>query len=287
MAEDGNVRASAQQRTAAESQGSRWDRARVNLVVPIGVIVAVAIVCVVVAVLTSAQRADEVSFRHEQSLIREAIVDHGEQVLQQLASVAETAHATVAIRTGDDPSWVQRHVGNWLQTYFAHDIVAVLDGADHIKYTRLRAIGGEAAIDMQRDLAAILDLLRGRLKTLPDRALDVLGGQNPKDSGRRIALLQRFLDHPAIVAAVAVGSEADLAGGNQGAPIIVSIKYIDEAMLRDIGGDLQISDLHEIGSATNPRGDAEVELTDGRGAAIARFAWKATAPASTWSCPLA
>jgi diguanylate cyclase (GGDEF)-like protein len=269
---------SAQQRTAGESQGSRWAQARVSLVMPIGVIVAVAIVCVVVAVLTSAQRADEVSFRHEQGLIREAILGHGEQVLQQLASVAETAHATAAMRTGSEPSWVHRHVGIWLQTYFAHDIVVVLDGADRIKYTRVRATGGEASLEMRQDLAASLDLLRGRLHALPNGALDVVAGQNPKEPGRRTALLQRFLDRPVIVAAVAVGSEADVAAGNQGAPIVISIKYIDQTMLAEIGGDLQISNLHPIDGATELRGDADVELTDTRGAAIARFAWKATTP---------
>jgi diguanylate cyclase (GGDEF)-like protein len=269
---------SAQQRTAAEDQGSRWAQARVSLVMPIGVIVAVAIVCVVVAVLTSAQRADEVSFRHEQGLIRQAIVDHGEQVLQQLASVAETPHATAAIRAGNEPAWVQRHVGDWLQTYFAHDIVVVLDGTDQIKYTRLRATGGEAALDMRSDLAPSLDLLRGRLRTLPDRALDVVAGKSPKEPGRRIALLQHFLDRPAIVAAVAVGSEADLAAGNQAAPIVVAIRYIDQGMLAEIGSDLQISNLHQIDGATDLHGDGDVELTDARGAAIARFAWKATTP---------
>jgi diguanylate cyclase (GGDEF)-like protein len=272
------VRPSAQQRTAGESQASRWDGARVSLVVPIGVIVAVAIVCVVVAVLTSAQRADEVSFRHEQGLIREALVDHGEQVLQQLASVAETPHATAAIRTGNDPSWVQRHVGNWLPTYFAHDVVVVLDGADRITYMRLRATGGEATGDIERDLAASVDLLRGRLHALPDRALEVAGGKIPQEPGRRAALLQSFLDHPAIVAAVAVGSEADLDAGNQGAPIIVAVKYIDRAMLQEIGGDLQISDLHQIASPADAHGYADVALTDARGAPIARFAWKATTP---------
>jgi diguanylate cyclase (GGDEF)-like protein len=275
---DGNVRPSTQQRTAGEHRGSRWDGARVSLVVPIGVIVAVAIICIVVAVLTSAQRADEVSFRHEQGLIREALVDHGEQVLQQLASVAETPRATASIRASYDPSWVQRHVGTWLQTYFGHDIVAVLDGDDRITYTRLRSTGGEAGTDTRRDLAASLDLLRGQLHALPNRALDVIPGQDPRAPGRRTALLQRFLDRPAIVAAVAVGSDADLASGNQGAPIVFAIKYIDAAMLKDIGDDLQISDLHQIGGSDDVHGAADVELTDAQGAAIARFAWKATMP---------
>jgi diguanylate cyclase (GGDEF)-like protein len=182
------------------------------------------------------------------------------------------------MRTGSEPSWVHRHVGIWLQTYFAHDIVVVLDGADRIKYTRVRATGGEASLEMRQDLAASLDLLRGRLHALPNRALDVVAGQNPKEPGRRTALLQRFLDRPAIVAAVAVGSEADVAAGNQGAPIVISIKYIDQTMLAEIGGDLQISNLHPIDGATDLHGDADVELTDTRGAAIARFAWKATTP---------
>ena len=38
-----------------------WPHVRLSAVVPIGIIVAVAIVCVVVAVLGSAQRADEVA----------------------------------------------------------------------------------------------------------------------------------------------------------------------------------------------------------------------------------
>ncbi len=61
---------SARSHIAGESKKSRWDQARVSLVVPIGVIVAVAIVCVIVAVLTSAQRADEVTFNTEQQLVR-------------------------------------------------------------------------------------------------------------------------------------------------------------------------------------------------------------------------
>ncbi|MGB6651465.1 MAG: hypothetical protein WBE64_04770, partial [Xanthobacteraceae bacterium] len=56
---------------AGERKGSRWDQAR--LVAPIGVIVVVAILCVIVAVLTSARRADEVAFNTQQQLISQAV----------------------------------------------------------------------------------------------------------------------------------------------------------------------------------------------------------------------
>ncbi len=58
---------SARLHIAGERKRSRWDQVR--LVMPIGVIVVVAIVCVIGAVLTSARRADQVAFENEQRLI--------------------------------------------------------------------------------------------------------------------------------------------------------------------------------------------------------------------------
>lgn len=55
---------------------------------PIGVIVAVAIVCIVVAVLSSAQRADIVAVDHEKQLFSRAIMNYGERVLREVESVA-------------------------------------------------------------------------------------------------------------------------------------------------------------------------------------------------------
>jgi diguanylate cyclase (GGDEF)-like protein len=269
-----------QQRIAGDNKGtrrSRWDRARVSLVLPIGVIVAVAIVCVVVAVLTSAQRADEVSFNREQQLIRQAISDNGVRVLRQLDSVAGTPRAAVAIRASYEPQWVARRVGAWLQTYFKHDVVAVVDGADQVKFIRARAAPDPAAADIRSDIATSLNLLRGRLAALPDGTLDVLATQNPRQPGPSTALIQHFLGRPAIVAAVAVGSGDDQRSGNAQAPIVFTVKYIDEAMLREIGTDLQLLDLHRIGSPP-AAGDYVTEIADAHGDPIARFAWKPSTP---------
>jgi len=118
-----------------ERKPSRWERMRLNLVVPIGVVVAVAVICVVVAVLTSAHRADEVSLDREQQLVQRAIAARGERILREVESVAATDRATLAIRTDYDPQWVERSIGAWLPTFFDHDVVVVVDGSDHIKHT--------------------------------------------------------------------------------------------------------------------------------------------------------
>jgi diguanylate cyclase len=271
------VPSSAQQRIAGETKGSRWNYARVNLVVPIGVIVAVAIVCVVVAVLSSAQRADEVSLKRQQQLIQRAITDQGARVLQQLNSAAGTPRAATEIRANYDARWVTQRVGDWLQTYFTADAVVVVDGADQIKFIRLRDTAGVPETDIRADLAASLDLLRGRLTALPRGTLDVLPGQNPLHPGRQAALVQHFLGHPAIVAAVAVGTDADLSAGNAGAPIVFAVKDIDHEMLREIASDLQLTGLRQIG-APAANGDHVSALTDTDGQPIALFAWKSNPP---------
>jgi diguanylate cyclase len=268
---------SAQERIAGETKGSRWDHARVKLVVPIIVIVVVAIVCVVVAVLSSAQRADEVSLTRQQQLIERAITNQGALVLQQLDSVAGTPRATASIRTSYNPQWVMEHIADRLQTYFADDVVVVVDGADRIKFIRFRAPSDAPSSDVRAGLAASLDLMRGRLAALPLGTRDVLPGQNPLHPGRQIALAQHFLGHPAIVAAVAVGTNADLSSGNAGAPIAFSVKFIDRGMLHEIANDLQLTGLREI-DAAEARGEHVSVLTDAYDKPIARFGWKWSPP---------
>ena len=104
---------------------------RLSVVVPIGVIVAVAIVCVVVAVLGSAQRADQVALETERQLFTRALANHGERILREIESVA-TSGSAPRIRAKYDPDWVQRRVGRWLETFFDHDFVFVADATDRL-----------------------------------------------------------------------------------------------------------------------------------------------------------
>src|SRR5215469_12619238 len=118
----GSVVPSARSQIAGESKRSRWDRSRASLLLPIGVIVAVAIVCVIVAVLTSAQRADEVSFNNEQQLVRQAMLDHGLRALHLLQATAATSVATSKIRENPSTGWMERRFGPWMEDYFHSDV---------------------------------------------------------------------------------------------------------------------------------------------------------------------
>ena len=267
----------AQSQTAEDGKWSRWDEARLRLIVPIGVIVAIAIACLVVAIFTSARRADEVSLKREQQLIEQALAGRGARVLRELESVATTTAATQGIRDNYDVQWVERHVGNWLEAFFNHDLVLIVDGSDQVRLARSRASGDIGMIALPAPLLTIVDQLRGRLAANPD-ALAVAGAPDPHKPGRAASCIVQVMDKPAIVAAAAVGSDSDLADGNAGAPIVISVKYIDPDLLREIGDRLQMSGLHVIDGISDAGDLHTTAISDTQGDAITRLAWKSTQP---------
>jgi diguanylate cyclase (GGDEF)-like protein len=277
----GSVVPSARSHIAGESKRSRWDQARVSLVVPIGVIVAVAIVCVIVAVLTSAQRADEVSFNTEQQLVRQAMADHGVRALHVLQSAAATPRAAAKIRDSYDPDWIGRKIGPWSESYFHSDLEVVVDANDHVVYAYGRDPADANTSDLAAQIAPSLALLRGRLKTPPEHTIPVLEGQDFEKPGRSTVLLQRFANKPAFVSAVAVGTDAELAPGNAGAPIVVSVKFINSRLLHTVGTHLQLAALRTIDDPAQAGSDRTMELADPQGGSIVRFAWTPTLPGAS------
>ncbi len=120
-----------------ETRKIGWSHIRLSIVVPIGVIVAVAIVCVVVAVLSSARRADEVALDAERQLFTRALANHGERVLREIESVSTSEAANRRIRVAFDREWVQTYVGLRLQSFFEHDFVFIADASDRFIYASL------------------------------------------------------------------------------------------------------------------------------------------------------
>src|SRR5579862_354139 len=92
------VPSSPPRRVRERSKPTGWDRTRLSVLVPLGVVVAVAIVCIVVAALTSAQRADDVALERERQLLTRAIANHAEWTLLRLRS---TARSSDAVSTDD------------------------------------------------------------------------------------------------------------------------------------------------------------------------------------------
>jgi diguanylate cyclase (GGDEF)-like protein len=254
-----------------------WDRTRLSVVAPVCVIVALAITCIVVAVLTSAQRADQVALAHEEQLFTKAIADNATSVLRQVESVATTAAAVDNIRTVFNRDYVQQNVGRWLQNYFDHDYVFVADPQDRLIYARLGRsnIEPEMFASVRPSLDPMLDYLRGRTATAPAGTIRIAAGAGSLGKPpARVALVQNFVGRPAIVAAVAVTTP--LNGSDQTAPAVLVVRFIDEDVLTGIAARLQLHNLRQIGDGGLPSGDFAYEVVDGHGLPISRFAWTPT-----------
>ena len=269
---------SAQTQTAGETNRSRLDRARLSFLALIGVIVAMAIICIAVAVLSSARRANEVAANSQQLLIQRAINDHAERALHHLESIALTPRAALRIRDNFNLAWVDRRVGQWLQNFYSNDAVVVFGADDQVEYVRSQIPPELASADLHGELAAVVGLLRGRLSGLPANTVPVIVPAELSKPGRSVAVIARFLDKPAVIAAVAVGNAADFADGNGHAPIVLSVKYINSRFLERAGHQLQIDDFHMIEEPTPASDERVIELTDAYGNPVVRLAWKPARP---------
>ena len=255
---------------------THWDDARARLVVPIAALVAAAIVVIFASLLVSARRTDEAAQAREQKLVQQAVVARGARILHEVESVAATPRATRGIRAEFDPAWVDRRIGRWLETYFDHDVVMVVDGSDRVEYARFRNQGGIGATVPAGELAPSIGLIRRQLSALPSGAMRVAALAESLPAGRAAVLIQRFMAKPAFVAAVAVGDDSDLARGAEDAPIVISVKYLDGALLKEIGTELQLRGLREDDEAAGASDPQSAAIGDAQSGAIMRLSWTPT-----------
>jgi diguanylate cyclase (GGDEF)-like protein len=266
---------SARLQIAGERKGSRWDQAR--LVLPLGAIVVIAIACIVVAVVASARRADEVAFSTQRELIKQSIFEHGQHALHLAEGVTAAPQAVAKIRDGFDPQWIDQQVGSWLAKS-DFDLVVVVGADDNLVFSRFLDSTFSPPADLAVQFKPTVDLLRGRLTAFPGQSLPLIEGQNPANPGYKTVLVESFLDRPAYITAIAVGSAADLAQGNGHAPIVLAVKSLGDRLLGKIGNHLQLSNLHMIEDPAQAGNDSKLDLTDPQGTPVIRLAWQPTQP---------
>jgi len=275
------VPAVARPRASDVRENTSWDRARLSVVVPIGVIVAVAIVCIVVAVLSSAQRADVVAIEHEKQLFTRALTSYGERILREVEGVATSDAATRNIRGSFEPEWAKSRVGLWLETYFDHDYVFIFNQKDDLIYSLVGSRTADAKwfATVRPGVASIIEYMRGRNPTMRgairlNRMSLTEGGAHPAT-----AVISRLLGRPAVIAASIVDSaEGVPASLDNTAPIIMSVKFIDNAALSGIAAQLRLNNLRKVDDSTLPTGDLAYDLSGPDGSVIARFAWTPKQP---------
>jgi diguanylate cyclase (GGDEF)-like protein len=236
------------------------------------VIVAVAIVCIVVAVLSSAQRADRVANDHERQLLRQALTGRVQEALREVDGVATTKTAIRRIRQDFDPDWVTSEFTPRLHRYFGADLVMVFDGSE-----RLVSSFAKASSDNPTPIANAEATARALLGYLHGRGADI--SIVPKTSGNgthsQAGAIGRYGHRAALYAAAAVGPVDGVAPGlDNTSPVVIAVKFIDGAMLAEIGSRLRLKNLREVSvDAQLPPGDIGLLLRDANNTPFVGFAW--------------
>jgi diguanylate cyclase (GGDEF)-like protein len=247
---------------------------------PLGLVVAIAVICIVIAVVSAARRADEVEVAQEHQLLTNAIADRGRRVLHELENVAAADDVLTHLDGVADPDWLHRRVGLRLSTFFEHDNVFVVDPAGHPAYALNGSVSADpAAFDGARDdLARIIDLLRGRALPTGDElywesAVDPATGlMHP----RRAQRIQVFMHRPAIVAGVAAAPTNLTSQGT--APVVLSVKFIDGELLEEISRRFDLPNLRVLGDKRAAKDEHVFVAASHGGEPVARFAWTPNRP---------
>jgi diguanylate cyclase (GGDEF)-like protein len=258
-------------------------RIQLSAIVPIGLVVVVAVVCILGAVLSSAHRADEVALRHERQLFANAIADRKAQVAREAESIIAANPAAYRQWSKPDPTKGQAQPGLELKASFQADGLLVVDPADHLVY----AVAERARVepnwfaDGLGELATMIDSIRGRrIASVPGEyalaSVDPPG--NPRPSAGLVRV-QNFLNRPAIVAALTMTSADDRAGVAAGPPpVLIAVSYLDRGFVRAIGLRLDLTELRLLGFEPPAPGESVFPLIGDDGRLIDRFAWTPSRP---------
>ena len=103
-----------------------------------GSVVAVAVVCIIVAALTSANRADEVALENEKHLLTRAIANHGEWSLRRLRNIVVADDNIRGIDLEGPPEAAHPRLSRWLEPMRDHLELQLADRAEQQQRRRHR-----------------------------------------------------------------------------------------------------------------------------------------------------
>ncbi|MGD9844606.1 MAG: putative bifunctional diguanylate cyclase/phosphodiesterase [Variibacter sp.] len=261
-----------------------WNYAGPTAAAPIILIVAVAVVCVVTAVYSSAHRADVVAIDQERQLFLRTINERRGQVLREAENIVTSNEAVRRMWTAFDPEWMQHRVGLRLRTFFGHDYVFVLDPKDRFVYA-LRGLDSVPPREFGKDLDAlqtVVNDVRGHHRAGASVEIQSADEKTGVARPTRTARVQKFMGRPAVVAALGVVPNDDKIQLPPGpSPILITVSLINGPFLDDLSERLKLPVLRLV-DAAHPALPAErtIDLRDDEGKEVAKFAWTPNWPGS-------
>ncbi len=253
--------------TRDRSAPTGWDRARIGVAVPLCLVVAIAIVCIIVAALTSAHRADEVAAEHERQLFLKGITNRAEWSLRKLQAATPRPDEARSI----DAPRLAGHLSIWLTALQDHDLAMVADPSGNLTAADIKADAPIWSPAAYPELVPLIGYLSGEVWQLPAGMVRIATARGPIyeiGPGDPASFVQPVDGKIAIVSAVSMGV---------GGAVAISVMFLREK-LPEIGSRLNLQDLREVSPGDASGADNVFDLKDADGNLVASFAWTPKRP---------
>jgi diguanylate cyclase (GGDEF)-like protein len=246
---------------------------------PLCVIVAVAILCIVVAAVFSAQRANEVALEHEKNMLRNAIVYRGQWSLRMLRSsmTIDRTDTDPAQSTQESERLISR-VKSSYRKFVEHDFILIADDAGRLVDGLVNTDSAHPELPPLAfaEVAPVLAYLQGRTRTVPERIAWLVPSKvSPEDKPPdAVAFLQTQSNGIIVIVSVV---------RHEGAKplLVLAAQTMSETSLGELGRRLLMANLRQVADDQETAGGDYVYLWRGeRGGTAARFAWTPHLPAA-------
>jgi diguanylate cyclase (GGDEF)-like protein len=236
-----------------------------------------------------AARNDAVATERETREIRNAVGERLDALARSQQRVAISDETIAALRSPEpDWRWVDEHMAFWLHDLFGHDRFFILDAQDQPIYAahgRKRQLPARYA-SAQPALQPLIDKARGRLQVagsvhdrLPDQPLAPGSSVETGEGVVHATELISLMGQPAAASVMAVMPSSEGVQDPPGSePLIVSVQFLDKAVLENISRQHLIEAPRFAETAQRHAGEQALALSTAAGSPVGFILWRAELP---------
>jgi diguanylate cyclase (GGDEF)-like protein len=236
-----------------------------------GAVAVLAIGLLVTSLLVwSTGSADRAAIERQRGIVTGLLDREIEGIAHQQESSTVWDDAVVHLKGPLDPDWIDSNVGIWMNMYFGHDRVLVLDDRDRPIYASRGAGRSTPA-----DYGLVAEAARPLIARL--RAILAAGRWTSRDPGNRSPGAEDLAvvdGHPAIVSVKPVMPWGGTLKQEPGTEYLhISVRYLDGSFITDLRDRFAFDGARFSDAVPAGAGEHAVPLQDAKGRVLGYFVW--------------
>lgn len=249
---------------------------------PISFVILVVFLAASIGLYWSTSKSDEVALARQTDAANLAIHSSASQLAYEQGSIADWGPLIQEMKRRPlDIAWLNFEIGGWLEDVFQHHVTLILDDENHILYSYKSATSPYVADfnDIIADVRVIPhSKTPGSISASKQSLTTPVGARNPPSrfetsQGAGVYLIA---GRPAAVSVRTIGSSAREPIPDS--PIIISVRFLDQAYLDGLGESHQIEGLRFSDAASSSDAEVSIKFDDGQGRPVGFFVWRPDLP---------